>query len=80
MKQSFRYYPKRADRRLADVSLIAVAIVGAFVTSCAVVFVRPYDEITDKAINDLAIKTEQFLAKMEATGGDYQEPIEPYAR
>jgi hypothetical protein len=53
-------------------SLIAVAIVGAFVTSCAVVFVGPYDEITDKAINDLAIKTEQFLAKMEATSGDYE--------
>jgi hypothetical protein len=72
MKQSFRYHPKRAGRRLPDMSLIAVAIVGAFVASCAVVFVGPYDEITDKAINDLAMKTEQFLAKMEATGGDYE--------
>jgi hypothetical protein len=72
MKRSFLYYPKRAGRRLRDMSLIAVAIVGAFVTSCAVVFVGPYDEITDKAINDLAMQTEQFLAKMEATGGDYE--------
>jgi hypothetical protein len=40
--------------------------------SCAVVFVGPYDEVTDKAISDLETKTEQFLAKMESTKGSYE--------
>jgi hypothetical protein len=59
-----RYLPK-------GVTTSAVAL--TLLLSSCVVFVGPYDEVTDKAITDLQVKTEQFLAKMEVTGGSYSE-------
>jgi hypothetical protein len=38
---------------------------------CAVTLVGPYDEVTDQAITDLANRTEEFLARMQATGAPY---------
>jgi hypothetical protein len=52
-------------------SFALISVVAVALTSCAVVFVGPYDEVTDKAINDLETKMELFLAKMEATAGSY---------
>jgi hypothetical protein len=60
------YIPMRYRRSLQ----CAVALTAFIVSSC-VMFVGPYDEVTDKAISDLEIKTEQFIAKMENTHGDY---------
>ena len=50
---------------------VAIAVIALFTASCAVMFVGPNDEVTDKAINDLQTKTEQFLAKMDSTRGSY---------
>lgn len=60
----------RTNRHLGKaISIVALALT---LSSC-VVFVGPYDEVTDKAITDLQVKTEQFLAKMEVTGGSYSD-------
>src|SRR5712691_5536460 len=58
-------------RLVPYLSLLAIAALTVLATSCAVVLVGPYDEVTDKAISDLETKTEQFLAKMESTKGGY---------
>jgi hypothetical protein len=42
-----------------------------FFSGCAVMLVGPYDEVTDQAITDLANRTEEFLARMEATGAPF---------
>jgi hypothetical protein len=66
------FYSKHVAARIPCVNVIAVAVVSVLVTSCAVVLVGPYDEVTDQAITELETKTEQFLVKMELGGGDYQ--------
>lgn len=35
-------------------------------------FVTPYDEILDKQVTDLQLKTEQFFAKVEGSGASYE--------
>jgi hypothetical protein len=67
MKQSSCYHPEREARRLPYNSLITVVVVSVLVTSCAVVLVGPYDEVTDKAITDLETKAEHFFAKQSKT-------------
>lgn len=39
---------------------------------CSVMFVTPYDEILDKQVTDLQLKTEQFFAKVEGSGASYE--------
>jgi hypothetical protein len=34
---------------------------------CSVLFVSPYDEMTDRAVSELVVKTETFLARYAAT-------------
>jgi hypothetical protein len=55
-----------------SVCALQAAVAALIISGCAVMLVGPYDEVTDKAINDLEIKTEQFIAKMENTRGDYE--------
>jgi hypothetical protein len=52
--------------------LAVMTTAAALLTSCAVMWVGPYDEVTDKAIMDLQTKTEQFFAKAESTGANYE--------
>ncbi|MEP6698288.1 MAG: hypothetical protein ABJB09_01020 [Verrucomicrobiota bacterium] len=54
-------------RRLFWLPLLALLL-----SSCAVMLVGPYDEVTDRSISDLEMKTELFLAKMQLTQGSYQ--------
>jgi hypothetical protein len=61
--------PNRHLRKGIRTSIVALALA---LSSC-VVFVGPYDEVTDKAITDLQVKTEQFLAKLEVNGGSYSD-------
>jgi hypothetical protein len=42
-------------------------------SSCAVMLVGPYDEVTDKAVTDLESKTELFFAKLANTHGRYED-------
>ena len=48
-----------------------LALLAVLFSSCAVMLVGPYDEITDKAITDLAYRTQLFFAKTEADGSGY---------
>lgn len=38
----------------------------AFLTSCSVLFVAPYDETTDRLLTDLSVKTETAIASADA--------------
>ena len=46
--------------------LLTASILAALITSCAAVFVSPYDETTDRLITDLSVKTETAIAKADA--------------
>jgi hypothetical protein len=72
VKQSSLYFPKRQTSNLLY-STGAAAIFSLLISSCAVVLVGPYDEITDKAITDLETKTEQFFMKAESIGVSYED-------
>lgn len=62
MKQLPRDFPRRQTRKLFYFTS-AAAILGLLISSCAVMLVGPYDEVTDKAITDLETKAEHFFAK-----------------
>jgi hypothetical protein len=72
MMRHSRYYSKRQTKRIIYNRLVGIAVISVLVASCAVVLVGPYDEVTDKAITDLAMKTEQFFVRMESNGGSYE--------
>jgi hypothetical protein len=55
----------RTVKRLFFPALLLILVSGC------VMFVSPYDEITDKAITDLENKTELFFVKMDSTKGSY---------
>ena len=40
-------------------------------TGCSVLFVAPYDPVTDQSINDLYVRTNVFLDRMQRTAGSY---------
>jgi hypothetical protein len=42
-------------------ALSLLALLPLFFASCSVLFVSPYDEVTDRAATDLVTKTETFL-------------------
>jgi hypothetical protein len=44
-----------------------VALLPLLFASCSVVFVSPYDEVTDRAATDLVTKTEIFIVRYAAT-------------
>ena len=66
MKKSSLHFPKRQTWKLFYFTR-AAAILSLLISSCAVVFVGPYDEVTDKAITDLETKAEHFFAKQSKT-------------
>jgi len=41
-------------------------VIAALFTSCAAVFVAPYDETTDRLLTDLSVKTETAIAKADS--------------
>ncbi len=58
-----RVFTKFTDRSSSHRRcLLVIAILT--LSSGAVMFVSPYDEVTDKPITDLESKTELFFAKM----------------
>jgi hypothetical protein len=44
-----------------------LALLSLFVASCSVLFVSPYDEVTDRAATELVTKTEIFIVGYAAT-------------
>ena len=42
-------------------------LLSLLLCGCSVLFVSPYDEVTDRAATELATKTETFLARYAAT-------------
>lgn len=44
-----------------------LALLSLFVASCSVLFVSPYDEVTDRAATELVTKTEIFIVGNAAT-------------
>lgn len=47
-----------------------LALLPLLLAGCSVLFVSPYDEMTDRAISDLVVKTETFLVRYSATTND----------
>lgn len=50
-----------------------LGLLALLFSSCAVMFVAPYDEFTDRALYDLHLKTSTFVARASATGASYAE-------
>jgi len=50
-----------------------LGLLALLFSSCAVIFVAPYDEFTDRALYDLHLKTSAFIARASATGASYAE-------
>lgn len=50
-----------------------LGLLALLFSSCAVMFVAPYDEFTDRALYDLHLKTSAFVARASATGASYAE-------
>jgi hypothetical protein len=50
---------------------VAALVLGAVFTGCAVSLVAPYDEIFDRQLGELQLRTDVFLAQMNATRGSY---------
>jgi len=44
-----------------------LALLPLLFTSCSVLFVSPYDEVTDRAATDLVTKTEIFIVRYATT-------------
>lgn len=44
-----------------------LVLLPLLLASCSVLFVSPYDEMTDRALTELVAKTETFLARYAAT-------------
>ena len=61
-----------ARRRFLTLALLALLF-----TSCTVVFVSPYDEMTDRAATDLVTKTEKFLARYAAMTNETGRVMRP---
>jgi hypothetical protein len=70
--ESFTSFLPAATRtpwlRHAWLGLLALLFSG-----CAVMFVAPYDEFTDRALYDLHLKTSAFIARASATGASYAD-------
>jgi len=56
-------------RRVWWGSVFALALVTLVFTGCTVKFVSDYDDITDRAVTDLQLRTQTFLLKAEETAG-----------
>jgi triphosphoribosyl-dephospho-CoA synthetase len=56
------------------------ALLPLLFAGCSVLFVSPYDEVTDRSATELATKTETFLARYAATtqAGKIVKPGKPY--
>jgi hypothetical protein len=52
---------------LARLPIYLAAVAALLLAGCAVLFVSPYDETTDRAVSDLVAKTETFLGRYAAT-------------
>ncbi len=57
----------------AILALLCLALAG-----CAVQFVSRYDEFTDRALHDLHIRTNEFIARASATRATYAESVPFY--
>lgn len=51
----------------------SLGLLALLFSSCAVMFVAPYDEFTDRALYDLHLKTSAFIARASATKASYAE-------
>lgn len=60
--------PLTALRRLA--AFLAAPML--LLSSCAVMFVAPYDEVFDRQVSEFHQKTASFLARMNSTHGSYE--------
>lgn len=61
-QNTFRY----EIRPMISSRLLIVSVIAALFTSCAAVFVAPYDETTDRLLTDLSVQTETAIAKADA--------------
>jgi hypothetical protein len=55
---------------LAQPQFYLFTLLALLMAGCSVLFVSPYDEMTDRAISDLVVKTETFLGRYSATTND----------
>ena len=63
------FQPPMRTRHLARIARRGVTflVLPLLLASCSVLFVSPYDEMTDRAATQLVIKTETFLARYLTT-------------
>ena len=61
-----RHNSIRISRRAAPF----LALLPLLLASCSVLFVSPYDEMTDRAATELVVKTETFLGRYAAVTDD----------
>jgi hypothetical protein len=56
--------------RSTPAKLWFLALLPLLLAGCSVLFVSPYDEMTDRAVSELVTKTETFLGRYSATTND----------
>jgi hypothetical protein len=52
-----------------------LALLPLLLASCSVLFVSPYDEVTDRAATDLVTKTEIFIVRYAATTDETEQVV-----
>ena len=52
-----------------------LALLPLLFASCSVLFVSPYDEVTDRAATDLVTKTEIFIVRYAATTDETEQVV-----
>lgn len=60
-------------------SSVFILLLALLISGCAVSFIGPYDELTDRAITDLQNRTELFITRMRETGGRYSQNRDFYS-